>query len=336
MGSGDPNLKVAGMEREWPYGRGIFYNESKTFLVWVNEEDQLRIISMDMGGDIKTVFERLTAGLASVSNALKKDYDKGFAFDPKYGYIHSCPTNLGTGMRASVHVDLPGWSKAGIEVLHKRCKELKVEARGESGGMTGCTFDISNKHRLGYTEVQLVQCMIDGVNTLYKEDIELQKTHKIFPVMPELRAKTSMVAKYLGPELWKKHSQHKTKTVGFSLRQAITTSLMFEEQKIGIYAGDPDCYTDYKDVFDPIIKEYHGINLFAAHCSCFDITKLNGNIDPCAPVLSVRVRFCRNIDGFGFSPGITKKQRLQVETLAKNAFAKLPGELSGTYYPLLG
>ena len=43
----------------------------------------------------------------------------------------------------------------------------------------GCTYDISNKHRLGYSEVQLVQVMIDGVNTLWKEDVELQKKHGI-------------------------------------------------------------------------------------------------------------------------------------------------------------
>merc|ERR1712117_157207 len=49
--SGDPNLKIAGMERDWPEGRGIFHNKDKTFLTWVNEEDQLRIISMQMGGD---------------------------------------------------------------------------------------------------------------------------------------------------------------------------------------------------------------------------------------------------------------------------------------------
>ena len=43
--------------------------------------------------------------------------------------------------------------------------------------LSGCTYDISNKHRLGYSEVQLVQVMIDGVNTLYKEDLEWQKKH---------------------------------------------------------------------------------------------------------------------------------------------------------------
>jgi creatine kinase len=52
-----------------------------------------------------------------------------------------------------------------------------VGTRGESGGQTGVTYDISNKHRLGYSEVQLVQKMIDGVNTLVKEDRVLQKKH---------------------------------------------------------------------------------------------------------------------------------------------------------------
>merc|ERR1712242_81085 len=55
--SGDRNLQVAGMERDWPEGRGIFHNEAKTFLLWVNEEDQTRIISMEKGGDVKGVFE---------------------------------------------------------------------------------------------------------------------------------------------------------------------------------------------------------------------------------------------------------------------------------------
>ena len=76
--------------------------------------------------------------------------------DPKYGYLHSCPTNLGTGMRASVHVDLPGWTKEGLAALKARCEELHLQprgTRGESGGQTGITYDISNKHRLGYTEV---------------------------------------------------------------------------------------------------------------------------------------------------------------------------------------
>merc|ERR1712004_764763 len=178
--SGDPNLKVAGMERDWPEGRGIFHNADKTFLTWVNEEDQLRIISMQKGGDVRAVFDRLARGIKAVGDSVKAESGKDFMLDPKYGYVHSCPTNLGTGMRASVHVDLPGWTKEGLKPLQARCEELHLQprgTRGESGGQTGCTYYISNKHRLGYSEVQLVQKMIDGVNVLYKEDLELKKKH---------------------------------------------------------------------------------------------------------------------------------------------------------------
>merc|ERR1711922_85761 len=180
--SGDPNLKVAGMERDCPEGRGIFHNKEKSFLTWVNEEDQLRIISMEKGGDVKKVFERLAMGIQAVEDSVKKESGHAFMKDEKYGYIHSCPTNLGTGMRASVHIDLPGWTKLGPKVLAARCEELHLHprgTRGESGGQTGVTYDISNKHRLGYSEVELVQKMIDGVNTLYKEDKALRQAHGI-------------------------------------------------------------------------------------------------------------------------------------------------------------
>jgi len=178
--SGDRNLIAAGMERDWPEGRGIFHNKDKTFLTWVNEEDQLRIISMQNGGDVRGVFDRLARGIKAVGDSVKAESGKDFMLDAKYGYIHSCPTNLGTGMRASVHVDLPGWTKEGLTALQDRCEELHLQprgTRGESGGQTGITYDISNKHRLGYSEVELVQKMIDGVNTLHKEDQVLKKKH---------------------------------------------------------------------------------------------------------------------------------------------------------------
>merc|ERR1711894_707054 len=178
--SGDPNLEVAGMERDWPEGRGIFHNAAKTFLVWVNEEDQLRIISMQKGGDVRGVFERLARGIKAVGDSVKAESGKDFQISPKFGHGHSCPTNLGTGMRASVHVDLPGWTKDSIDALKARCEVLSVQprgTRGESGGQTGHTYDISNKHRLGHSEVSLVQTMIDGVNTLWQEDLVFQKKH---------------------------------------------------------------------------------------------------------------------------------------------------------------
>merc|ERR1719369_2262844 len=337
--SGDKNLITAGMERDWPEGRGIFHNKDKTFLTWVNEEDQLRIISMQKGGDVKEVFDRLARGIAAVGESVKKESGADFMLDSKYGYVHSCPTNLGTGMRASVHVDLPGWTAEGLNALKARCEELKVQprgTRGESGGQTGCTYDISNKHRLGYSEVELVQCMIDGVNTLYQEDIALQKKHGIYPAMPEIKSSHSLVAKHVTPQVWKNLASHSTATSGFTLRKACACALLFNNQHCGIYAGDWDSYKDFAAVFDPIIQEYHGIRPDARHTSDMDVNKIKGNIDASIPVHSVRIRVGRSIDGFGPSPGITREQRLGVENLMKSAFQKLPGDLSGKYFQLTG
>ena len=98
---GDRFLEAASLNRDWPSGRGIFHNDNKTFLVWVNEEDQLRIISMQQGSNIREVFQRLSVAADSIEN------EAAFAKDDHLGYITSCPTNLGTGLRASVHIKLP-------------------------------------------------------------------------------------------------------------------------------------------------------------------------------------------------------------------------------------
>jgi len=102
---GDKYLEAAGLNRDWPEGRGIFHNNDKTFLVWINEEDQLRIISMQEGPDPIPVFTRLARALAEIEKSLT------FARHDKLGYLTSCPSNIGTGMRASVHIALPNLGK---------------------------------------------------------------------------------------------------------------------------------------------------------------------------------------------------------------------------------
>lgn len=163
---GDRFLESAGANRDWPEARGIFHNDDKTFLVWVNEEDQMRIISMQPGGDAKQVFSRLVAGIGAVEQQVKAaGYE--FAYNDHLGFIHSCPTNCGTGMRASVHVKLPNASKHAD--FQKWCDKLRLQARGihgEHSETEGGVYDISNKERLGKSEVQLVQTMIDGVSAL--------------------------------------------------------------------------------------------------------------------------------------------------------------------------
>ena len=91
-----PLLLAARMARDWPDARGIWHNDKKNFLVWVNEEDHTRVISMEKGGNMKAVFERFCTGLNKVETAIKaKGY--GFMWNEHLGYILTCPSNLGTG-----------------------------------------------------------------------------------------------------------------------------------------------------------------------------------------------------------------------------------------------
>merc|ERR1719445_2931182 len=294
------------------------------------------------------VFERLAKGIKAVGDSVKKESGKDFCLDEKYGYIHSCPTNLGTGMRASVHIDLPGWTNvAGVDKLKARCEELHLQprgTRGESGGQTGHTYDISNKHRLGYSEIELVQKMIDGVNTLWKEDQAFSSggsAYKAYEAQvnlpfPNIKSTHSLVAKHVTKDKWEQLKNIKTKTSGFTLAKAIACAVTFNNQHCGIYAGDWDSYKDFAPVFDPLIQEYHGISASAKHTSDMDVSKIQGNVVSDAPVHSTRIRVGRSIDGFGLSPGITKEQRLGVEALMKNAIKNFPGDLAGEYYPLTG
>jgi len=167
--SGDRFLESAGLNRDWPSGRGIYHNDEKTFLVWVNEEDQLRIISMQKGGDIKEVFTRLVVAIKELETKMK------FSFNDHLGYITSCPTNLGTAMRASVHIKLPKLGenmkefKAIADKYHLQIRGIDGEHSKSKGGV----YDISNKRRLGITEVQCVQDMYDGVSALIQEEKSL-------------------------------------------------------------------------------------------------------------------------------------------------------------------
>ena len=65
-----PLLTSSGMARDWPDARGIWHNENKNFLVWINEEDHTRVISMQKGGNMAAVFKRFCTGLRKVCNDL--------------------------------------------------------------------------------------------------------------------------------------------------------------------------------------------------------------------------------------------------------------------------
>jgi len=120
---GDRFLQAANACRYWPSGRGIFHNDAKTFLVWCNEEDHLRIISMQMGGDLGSVYRRMCAGANEIEKA------GSFSRNDRFGFLTFCPTNLGTTIRASVHIKLPKLA-ANRDQLEKNRREIQPPSKG--------------------------------------------------------------------------------------------------------------------------------------------------------------------------------------------------------------
>merc|ERR1712003_546501 len=159
---GDRFLESAGINNFWPNGRGIFFNNNKTFLVWINEEDQLRIISMEQGANIKSVFGRLEKAVA--------------AYNEQLGYLTACPTNIGCGERASVHIKVPLTSQ-NKELFNEIATRNNLQIRGVHGEHSeskGGIYDVSNKRRLGISEWDGVKDLINGCKELIESETKLQ------------------------------------------------------------------------------------------------------------------------------------------------------------------
>lgn len=167
----DRFLQSARASRFWPQGRAIYHSDDKTFLVWVNEEDHLRVISMQPGGDIGMVYQRLINGLETIGENIK------FVRHSRLGYITFCPSNLGTTIRASVHVRLPLLG-ADCTKLQETATKYNLQVRGTSGEHTEAAdwvYDISNKRRLGLSEFDTVKEMASGIEEIIRLEQELEE-----------------------------------------------------------------------------------------------------------------------------------------------------------------
>lgn len=152
---------------------GAFINENENVSIMVNEEDHIRIQSLFSGIQLDRAY-KVVDDLDSII-AEKADY----AFDDKYGYLTSCPTNIGTGMRASVMLHLPALVMTGyMKSILESCNKVGVTVRGiygENSDATGDMFQVSNQVSLGRKEEETI-ASIDGI---CKQIIDREKTLRL-------------------------------------------------------------------------------------------------------------------------------------------------------------
>ena len=346
-----PLLLASRMARDWPDARGIWHNEEKNFLVWINEEDHARVISMQKGGNMKEVFSRFCEGLNKVEACIT-EANYAFMWNEHLGYILTCPSNLGTGLRAGVHVKLPLLSKD--ERFGSILKSLRLQKRGTGGVDTASSdgvFDVSNSDRLGFSEVELVQRVVDGIKILVEMEKALEKRLLIdslipgpgkitkHPNYPDLSLHNNWMAKHLTPEIYAKLAPLKTPN-GFTLDRAIQTGVDNPGHPfimtVGMVAGDEESYNVFADLFDPVIEARHnGFRKSDKHKTDLDANKLQGgdDLDP-NYVLSSRVRTGRSIRGLSLPPFCSRAERREVEKIVTSALNSLDGVFQGKYYPL--
>lgn len=135
--------------------RGVAIGGDESVSIMVNEEDHLRIQVLRSGLQLEEAWEQINA----IDDALESVLD--FAFQPPFGYLTACPTNVGTGIRVSVMLHLPALKLTGeIEKVFRAAKDLRLAVRGlygEGTEATGDFYQISNQTTLGKVEEEIIQ-----------------------------------------------------------------------------------------------------------------------------------------------------------------------------------
>lgn len=141
--------------------RWVVFHPDEASAIMINEEDHLRIQVMRSGLQIDEVWQQING----MDDSLEQQLD--FAFDPQYGYLTACPTNVGTGIRVSVMLHLPALGLTNeLEKVGQAARDMRLAVRGVHGEGTealGDFFQVSNQVTLGRTEEEIIDDFRSGV-----------------------------------------------------------------------------------------------------------------------------------------------------------------------------
>ncbi|MHC1720096.1 MAG: protein arginine kinase [Clostridiaceae bacterium] len=164
------------MVSNWSKAAVILSADDKLSIM-INEEDHIRIQYINPGYNLEGAF----IAANEIDDHLEKMLE--FAFDEKYGYLTSCPTNVGTGMRASVMIHLPFITmNSKLEGSLYTLSKLGMAIRGiygEGSKAEGSIYQISNQITLGINEKETIKNLKAVVNTIIAlENKERENAYK--------------------------------------------------------------------------------------------------------------------------------------------------------------
>jgi protein arginine kinase len=172
--------------------RGVAFDERESVSVMVNEEDHLRMQVMRSGLDLDEAWNNID----QLDNALETRLT--FAFHDQFGYLTACPTNVGTGMRASVMLHLPALSiTKEIEKLFRSLQKINLVVRGlhgEGSRASGDLYQISNQVTLGKTEQRVLQ----EIREVITQILQYERRARQLLLKERKQAEQDRVARALG------------------------------------------------------------------------------------------------------------------------------------------
>ena len=156
-----------------PESTGVVISKDQAISVMINEEDHLRIQVIKSGYRFKQAWTVVNA----IDTKLEDDLD--YAFSPKIGYLTACPTNLGTGMRASAMMHLPALViSSQMEKVVRAVNQLGIAVRGlfgEGSDASGSIFQISNQTTLGESEEEIMKRLSAVLRTIIDQEMNARE-----------------------------------------------------------------------------------------------------------------------------------------------------------------
>ena len=165
----NPYLVAAGVAADWPANRGVALAGDGQLAVWVNEEDHVRVAALAPGSNLAEVYVTARALLDGLADQL------AFQKSGRLGHLTSCPSNLGTGMRASLSLRLTRLALDGSGArLVTMVREAGLELRGslgEGSAVEQGICEIGVRRRLGLSEGKILHTLREGTAMLLSEEL---------------------------------------------------------------------------------------------------------------------------------------------------------------------
>lgn len=155
------------------HGHACFINEDESISIMVHEEDHIRIQSLGSSVDMNEIYR----SAEQVDKILEENFK--YAFDENYGYLTACPTNVGTGLRASIMMHLPALASTGLlQQFVSNISRFGFTLRGiygEGSQSIGYIYQLSNQLTLGQTEDEIIDNLLELKEQLIEEEISLRE-----------------------------------------------------------------------------------------------------------------------------------------------------------------